>query len=604
MMRHRSVMAGLAVIACIAAAACTTTSHGPSGTASKPVSGGTATFAELPGGQITYIFPIPTCPADTSQNIGTFQNLLFEPLYTFADGSSVALNERVSMAYAPVYSDNDTKVTVRLKNYKWSNGENVDAQDVVFWQNLITASKTDDCNYVPGYYPDNVVSVKADGPMQVTFTLNHSYSPTWFTYNELSQIVPLPMAWDKVSSASDGTCASTVSDCTAVYKYLSGQANQLSAYATNPLWKVVDGPWTLKSFSVDGAASFVPNKTYSGPDKPHLSQFNEAPFVSTSSEYDTLEAGNTIQVGYVPFEDAPANGADPLGSAYQIASWPIWGFGYIPMNEHNPKLGAVFQQVYFRQAMQHLLDQQAVVKYLLRGYGAEGTGPVPSDVPDPYLASQFRTDPFPFSVADAKALLTAHGWRVSPGGVTTCQKPGTGASDCGAGVASGTPLVLSLVFANAPTWVGQSVQDLKSVAAQVGIKINLSSAPANSVIGDISVCTAKQSSCSWQMLDWGSPGWTYFPDYYPSGEDLFMTGSGENDGSYSNAEMNKLLTAVIATPGAQSLNAYDQYVREQVPDLWQPTSAYQITAIASDLKGVLPQSPLDSISPQDWYYTK
>jgi peptide/nickel transport system substrate-binding protein len=602
MMRHRPLMVVLAVIICVTAA-CTTSPAGHG--ASTPVSGGTATFAELPGGQITYIFPIPTCPADTSQNYGTFQNLIFEPLYSFADGSSVALNERTSIAYAPEYSDNNTKVTVRLKDYKWSNGESVDAQDVIFWQNLITASKTSDCNYVPGYYPDNVVSVKADGPMQVTFTLNHSYSPTWFTYNELSQVVPLPLEWDKVSSAAAGTCVTSVSACTGVYKYLSGQASQLSTYATNPLWKIVDGPWTLKSFSVDGAASFVPNRRYSGPDKPHLSQFNEAPFVSTSAEYDTLKAGNTIQVGYIPFEEAPAKGApNPLGSGYQIATWPIWGFGYIPMNEHNPKLGAVFQQVYFRQALQHLLDQQAVVKYLLRGYGAVGSGPVPSDVPDPYLASQFRGDPFPFSVADAKALLSAHGWRVNPGGVTTCGKPGAGSSDCGAGVSSGTGLVMSLVYANAPTWVAQSVQDLKSVASQVGIRIDLSSAPANSVIGDISVCKPNQPSCSWQLLDWGSPGWTYFPDYYPSGEDLFMAGSSENDGSYSNAEMNALLSAVIATPGQQSFNAYDQYVRQQVPDLWQPTSAYQISEVASDLKGVLPQSPLDLISPQDWYYTK
>jgi peptide/nickel transport system substrate-binding protein len=233
-----------------------------------------------------------------------------------------------------------------------------------------------------------------------------------------------------------------------------------------------------------------------------------------------------------------------------------------------------------------------------------GSGPVPSDVPDPYLASQFRGDPFPFSVADAKALLSAHGWRVNPGGVSTCEKTGAGTSDCGAGVSKGTGLVLSLVYANAPTWVGQSVQDLKSMASQVGIKIDLSSAPANSVIGDISVCTPTQPSCSWQLLDWGSPGWTYDPDYYPSGEDLFLTGSAENDGSYSNAEMNALLSAVIAKPGQQSFNAYDQYVRQQVPDLWQPTSAYQISEIASDLKGVVPQSPLDSISPQDWYYTK
>ncbi|MGO9660616.1 MAG: ABC transporter substrate-binding protein, partial [Acidimicrobiales bacterium] len=112
-----------------------------------------------------------------------------------------------------------------------------------------------------------------------------------------------------------------------------------------------------------------------------------------------------------------------------------------------------------------------------------------------------------------------------------------------------------------------------------------------------------QPSCSWELLNWGT-GWTYFPDYYPTGEDLFKTGSGENDGSYSNARMDTLIDNSDYQPGQASLNAYEQYVRQQTPVLWQPEAVYQISEVASDLHGVLPQSPLNSISPQDWYFTK
>lgn len=567
-------------------------------------SGGVANFAEPPGEEPTYIFPLLTCPADTSQNVGTFQNLLFESIYNFNSGGNVALNEAVSMAYAPAYSHNDTEVTIRLKPYKWSNGETVDADDILFWQNLITANVSDDCNYATGTYPLNVKSVVVDSPSEVTFKLNRSYSPTWFTYNELSQVVPLPAAWDMTSPTAKSDCDTNEHACTAVYKYLSGQASHLSTYATNPLWKIVDGPFTLKSFSMDGAASFVPNASYSGPDKAHLAQINELPFTSDESEYDTLRAGTSIQVGYIPINDAPSKGgANPAGSGYTLAPWPIWGFNYIPFNLHNPKVGAIFSQTYFRQAMQYLLDEQAVVSDLLKGYGAVTSGPIPDDVSSPYLLKQYSSDPFPFSVANAKKLLSGHGWNVVPNRTTTCARPGSGANECGPGVKKGAALTFNMVYANAPPWVGESMQVYKSDAAEVGITINLSSAPSNSVIGDISVCQPSQASCSWQLLNWGT-GWTYFPDYYPTGEDLFETGSGENDGSYSNPTMDKLIRASDYEPGQSTLNAYEAYVRQQVPVLWQPEAVYQISEVATDLHGVLPQNPLNSISPQNWYYTK
>ncbi|MGA3215291.1 MAG: ABC transporter substrate-binding protein [Acidimicrobiales bacterium] len=604
-MRKTPIVVTLFAVSALATALFSSTTAASTKTTSTAMaSGGVANFAEPPGEQPTYIFPLLTCPADTSQNIGTFQNLLFEPLFSFASGSSVALNESTSLAYPPTYSDNNQEVTIRLKPYKWSNGESVDADDILFWQNLITANVSDDCNFSPGTYPLNITAVKVDSSSEVTFKLNRSYSPTWFTYNELSQVTPLPAAWDLVAAGKKSDCDTDKSACTSVYKYLSGQANELAKYASNPLWQIVDGPWKLTSFSVDGAASFVPNKSYSGSDKPHLSQFNELPFTTDAAEYDTLRAGNSIQVGYIPIDEAPAKGgSNPAGSGYTMAPWPIWGFNYIPFNLHNPKVGPIFAQTYFRDAMQYLLDQQGVVTDLLKGYGSVTSGPIPDDVSSSYLPAAYNNDPFPYSPSNAKKLLVDHGWHIVSGGTTTCARPGSAADDCGAGIAKGASLVFNMVFANAPPWVGESMQNYKADAASLGIQINLSSAPSNSVIGDISVCKPTQPSCSWELLNWGT-GWTYFPDYYPTGEDLFKTGSGENDGSYSNARMDTLIDNSDYQPGQASLNAYEQYVRQQTPVLWQPEAVYQISEVASDLHGVLPQSPLNSISPQDWYFTK
>ena len=125
----------------------------------------------------------------------------------------------------------------------------------------------------------------------------------------------MPEAWDKTASGPSH-CSTTVSDCAAVYKYLDGQSKSLTTYVSSPLWSVVDGPWKLSAFNADGHVTFVPNKSYSGPVKPSLSQFQEVPFTTDSAEYGVLQAPNsqTIDVGYLPEQDAPAKPAGPARS--------------------------------------------------------------------------------------------------------------------------------------------------------------------------------------------------------------------------------------------------------------------------------------------------
>src|SRR5947209_14824772 len=66
-----------------------------------------------------------------------------------------------------------------------------------------------------------------------------------------------------------------------------------SSYATSPLWKVVDGPFKLSSFSTDGHVTMVPNPAYSGSPKPTLSAIKWVPFTSDSAEYTALKTGRS-----------------------------------------------------------------------------------------------------------------------------------------------------------------------------------------------------------------------------------------------------------------------------------------------------------------------
>ena len=52
---------------------------------------------------------------------------------------------------------------------------------------------------------------------------------------------------------------------------MTAQNKDTSSYGTNPLWQVVDGPFKLTAFNIDGNYTFVPNAKYSGGPKASVS---------------------------------------------------------------------------------------------------------------------------------------------------------------------------------------------------------------------------------------------------------------------------------------------------------------------------------------------
>ena len=127
-------------------------------------------------------------------NINQFQFLMYRPLYWFGNGAQPTLNPSLSLAENPVYSNNNTTVVMKLKPYKWSNGETVTAQDVMFWMNMMHSDKAGWAEYTTGLIPDDLKGISVDRPTQLTFTLTAAVTHYWFTYNALSQITPLPAA--------------------------------------------------------------------------------------------------------------------------------------------------------------------------------------------------------------------------------------------------------------------------------------------------------------------------------------------------------------------------------------------------------------------------
>jgi peptide/nickel transport system substrate-binding protein len=502
-------------------------------------------------------------------------------------------------------------VTITLKPWKWSNGEKVDAADVVFWMHMVKAEKANWAGYTPGAFPDNITAVTRTGPETVRLTLNGRYSDNWFTYNELSQITPMPMAWDVTSTGAapgSGGCTTDQSKCSAVYNFLVSQAKNMKGYAGSKIWSIVDGAWKLGSFSSDGNYTLVPNSKYSGSPKPTISTVQFLPFTSDSGEFNVLKAGDTIDVGYIPSQDLPAKPAsaevpstNPAGSSYNLVPNYTWSVNYFVPNFNNPTVGPTLQQLYVRQALQETLDQPVDVSKALQGYGYPNFSPVPVEPTNQWLSPKAKQGtPYPFSISKAKALLTSHGW-TEKSGVMTCTSPGTAANQCGAGVKSGARMAFTYHYANGTQSLSQEMQQYKSDAAQAGIQLTMKAEPFNSVIGESVPCKPSQSSCNWQISNWGG-GWIYAPDFLPSGEDLFATGAGSNSGSYSDHKMDSLIAATEQQNGVQPMYAYEDYASQQLPVIFQ-ANGYTINAISNHVGGVN-TNPLGSIVPEFWYRTK
>jgi peptide/nickel transport system substrate-binding protein len=598
-----------AVALALTAAACSSSSSPSTSSSGAPIKGGTVTFADLPTDIPNFIFPMMTLAYFSVANSQGLQYLMYRPLYFYGgENTSPTVAYNLSPADKPVYTDGGRTVVINLKGWKWSNGETVDADDVLFWLHMMAAEFTSWAGSAPGGIPTNITSMAVTGPLQITLHLNKAYSSLWYTYNELSQITPLPQAWDVTSvggkPGSGGCLTDSAADkwakCVAVYNFLSAQAKDTSTYATSPIWTIIDGPWKLQSFNTDGNVSFVPNPKYSGSPKPQISVFKEVPFTDDSSEYTAVKTG-AIDIGYIPAQDLPAKSpsavlpsTDPLGSGWTMEPNYDWGFAYYLVNWNNPTAGPLFKQLYIRQALEYVNDQVGIAKAEYRGFAYPNTGPAPNEPSNPWISSAQTENggqgPYPFSVSKAKSVLTSHGWK-EVGGVMTCETP----AKCGAGIKAGQKLAFTLDYSTGEAAMTNSIAIYKSDASEAGIDVNIVGQTFTTVIGE-----AIPTSTSWQAAEYGL--WIYSPDYEPTGEELFATGAGSNGGSYSNPKMNSLIAATQTSSSIAAYKAFDTFAAEQLPYIYVELP-YGIQVVKSTLHGV-DFNPLQSLLPEYYYYTK
>ena len=424
----------------------------PAAPAAQPVRGGSASWACHPGFPPSTIFPFTPPERIGIRNLFEFQVLMYRPLYWLGRNGTLEVDYDLSLAEPPEWDADGRTVTVTLKPWKWSNGETVCADNVMFWVNMMVVKGARCGTYVPGFFPDNLTSYEKVAPDKVRFVFDRAYSRSWIVMNQLSLITPMPKAWDRTADDTPANASTGLADIPAVYDYLVSQNGEWTSednsvragWPDSPVWSVVNGPWRLSAFSLDGEVTFVPNDQYSGPNKPYLAEFKQVPVASDEQQFATLQDGpdapGAIQVGYLPYGmdvGLTAGGANPLQDNYRLVPQNVTSINYMPINYANTTgAGQILKEAYVRQALQSCLDQDSIIRDVFHGYAYRTDGPIALVGSDPTTRPPAR---WPFDVQAARQLLTDNGWDVSST-PAVCVRPGSGPGCAGEGIAAGTEL--------------------------------------------------------------------------------------------------------------------------------------------------------------------
>lgn len=256
---------------------------------------------------------------------------------------------------------------------KWSNGQPITANDVVYTWHYYTNPKLQFA-YVTGWnYVKDVTAINAH---TVQFTLTKPYAPFLSTVAS-ADIVPA-----------------------AVFSKLSVSQLNHGYYDSHP---ISSGPYILKQWISDQELLFVPNPYWFGP-KVHIKQIIYEIIPNSQTAFNELVT-QKLTMGGVPSEDLSQVGSltpnfniiDPLSATY---------------NQITPIENGFLKDIRVRQALDFATPKAEIVKYILHGQGIVAHG---DQVPGGYFYDP-NVPTRQYSPATAEAILKQDGFKPGPGG--------------------------------------------------------------------------------------------------------------------------------------------------------------------------------------------
>ena len=501
------LLLGFLMVTPLASNAASADEKGNCGTIVLPVGAGAG-----PAADITSFSPLFSDSAyNEESSMLLYPNLLWINRFSQIDWSR-------SMASSVTTTDN-TNFLITMRPRHWSDGVPVTAGDVAYSFALDKAIGPTWVGYGLGGLPGIIKNVEVLSPTQLVITTTHPVNPTWFIYNGISGLAPLPEhVWKK---------------------YTLDQIFQLQS--SPDFFSVVDGPLKIQKLDVGLDAVFVPNPTWEG-SKMHFSRLVFTFLQGDGAAVQGVESGN-MDAGELP-TDLFAAVKDLHGVHVEILPQETYQ-NVIYINFRDPKV-AFFNDVRVRQAMIDSIDQDAIVKNLEHGAGDQAYGPVPHTFLN-FLTPEMKKGIYPvgYDLAKAKKLLEDAGYKPGPDGIM---------------VKDGKRLSFTYLEETGTDAVTELDETIQADLHGVGIEMKIHLMEFNQLLALLNGPPG----------GWEATGVGDSVQNYPSGEWQFQTGGYENSGGYSDATMDRLVKATTDKPGIDNLFAYETYVSAQQPVLFTP----------------------------------
>ena len=457
------------------------------------------------------------------------------------------LNPAPDLATSWEASSDGLTWTFKLRNdAKWSDGQPVTADDVLFTFNDIVLKK--DLGATGAGNFTAVTNVEAVDPYTVKFNLSRPFSalPAYLAYN--AGILPKHT--------------------------FEGQTDPWAFTSFNKGTPVTSGPFKVESYTSGQAVTLARNDAYFG-GKPYLDKlvFKVVPDANTqvaqalSGELSAIILDNKAAV-------------DRVKNASQVRVQPrdLVQYYWLALNQTDPR----FQDVRVRQAFEYAIDRNAIITAVEKGYGTPANSAI---VPafkayyDPSHDGQYAFDP-----NKAKQLLTEAGWTLGADGML--QKDGQPfqfTMDVGQrGVLEPTNELIQ--------------QNLKAV----GIQADLNPMEWNAYIQKVVVNRDYTATVNW---------WVYpnDPDVFPYFHSS-TAGKGFNIPGYKDQQLDDWLTKVQSDTDLAArksdVTQLQAYMADNLPYvfLWYPQ---ELDVINANLQGVPELNLRDAMHyVQEWWIKK
>lgn len=412
-------------------------------------------------------------------------------------------------------SKDGLRYTIQIKqNADWTNGDPVTCQDIyVTWKTITNPQVL----AVTRNGWDHVQNVKTISPKECEIDLKN----------------PFPaLLIDDFSGNLPGIIPASV------FSGLS--ADQINTGSFNHDPTVTDGPYMFQSWVPGASITVVANPKWYGP----TPKESTIVFKVIPDENSLLANAQAHQINTYYF--APIEQAQQLKAIQgaHVFFTPQAAWESADINFRDP----ILQDRNVRVALEMAINRKAILQEIWKGYGELSA----ADQPSVIWAHNPKLAPYSYDPAESKILLDKAGWKLGSDGYR--HKNGK---------------TLQLVYATTAgnPWREATERLVQYWFKQVGVKMIIHDYPANVYFG-----TVLPSGKGWDL---GEFEWSEGYDPIASEEQLYVTGSAQNFGNYSNKQVDTLVAKAGTTLNrgtAQSLLMQEQAILHQdLPALWYYT---------------------------------